>query len=715
MVKSIFWELFLIFRKPILVVFVGILFFIAFIPIVTYFYFANDLRSKASIMNSNDSGVILLDRKDRPFFNFYQAKYKNFVPLSDIPINLQNAVISAEDKEFYKHPGFSITAIGRALLLDIKKEKLAYGASTITQQLIKNVILNPQKSIIRKYQEIVLASEIERRYTKKEILEMYLNSVYFGQGAFGVEQASRTYFGKSAKDLDLAESAMLAGLLPAPSEYNPISGKKGKAQELQKIVLGKMSEQGYITNEQKKLAEKKQLTINPAKGQMNFAAPNFALMVKDELINKYGEERIARSGFTVKTSIDLDWQEYAENAVRGQVDSLSANGATNGSAVVLNPKTGEILVMVGSKDWNNENFGKVNMALAPRQPGSSFKPIVYSVAFEEKIINPSTILKDVPTTFEGNYKPKDFDGRFRGNVTVRKALSNSLNVPSVEIMSKVGVIPAIEMAKRLGITTLKNPSDYGLSLVLGAGGIPLLEMTSVYSVFANRGEKNPPVSILGIKDKEGNLIYKFSPSPESVLSPEVTFLISSILSDNNARQEEFGNALTINRPAAVKTGTSEDFRDALTLGYTPSLAIGVWVGNNDNRPMDNIAGSLGAAPIWKNLMESFLMGAPIENFTPPANIVFISCQMQTRTATTSGALGEYFIRGTEPSTCNLPTSSPTPFISVFPPPTFSSPTISSIPTSSITPSQTPVPTSTPTPSPSPIPSPTPSFSPTSSH
>ena len=355
---------------------------------------------------------------------------------------------------------------------------MVFGGSTITQELVKNVLLTADKSFLLKYQEIVLAQEIERRYSKQEILEMYLNSVYFGEGAFGVENAALTYFGKNTQDLTLPEATLLAGVLPSPSRYSPLSGSDDLAKKRQQYVLSRMVQQGYITKEEADNAYATELTYENNKEDINVAAPHFALYVREELNRRYGEEQISRSGFQVKTSIDLEWQSYAELIVKNQVDRLAGNKVSNGAAVVMDPRTGEIRAMVGSKDWYDEEFGKYNIITASRQPGSSFKPLIYANALERRLITPATLLRDQATTFPGNYKPLNYDKRFRGNVTVRRSLANSLNIPSVEIMSKVGVEEGLEMAKRMGITTLKDPSNYGLSLVLGTGTVQPLEMTN---------------------------------------------------------------------------------------------------------------------------------------------------------------------------------------------------------------------------------------------
>ncbi len=646
-----------LFRFHFALILLCIITILSFIPFFTYLYFAKDLSSKERLMNRNNTGLILLDKNEKPFFTFFDARYKEFVPLDRIPKHLQQAVISAEDKEFYSHPGFSLRGIIRSILLNLENKKSVFGGSTITQQLVKNLLLTSKKSYLRKYQEIVLAQEIERRYTKNEILEMYLNSVYFGEGAFGIEQAAQIYFGKKTKDLSLSEAAMLAGIIQAPSEYTPIHARIKAVKKREEYVLNAMRNLGYISQKQKDQIIHQPIRLAARKEDINSVGIHFALMVRDALIKEYGEEEISRSGFKVKTTLDLDLQKFAEEEVKKQVLALQNNHVTNGAAVVIDPKTGAVKALVGSVNWYDTSFGKVNMATIPRSPGSSFKPIIYAAALEERLITPATPLRDVASVFQRTYRPQNYDRTFRGTVLVRRALANSLNVPSVEVMEKVGIPAGLEMAKRLGITSLKDPSDYGLSLVLGTGEVSLLEMTNAYSTFANNGTKHPISTVLQITDKEGKTIFKKKNIAEEVLEQEVAFLISSILSDTQARMEVFGNTLTISRPAAVKTGTAEDYKDALTIGYTPSIAVGVWVGNNDNTPMDSVAGSLGAAPIWKSLMEHITAHSPVESFTPPDGITQRSVCSYNGLLAKAGMSGktEYFIAGTEPSrVCYIP-------------------------------------------------------------
>ena len=691
-------------RKKLIYLLLIFIVIMALVPPATYLYFAKDLKDKESIMNRGKTGLTLMDKDGKTFYTFYQPKSISYVSFDNIPTTAQEGVVATEDKNFYTNGGFSIRGIFRALIKDILAGSLVEGGSTITQELAKNAFLSQSKNVLRKYQELVLATELNRRFSKQDILEMYLNSVYFGEGAFGIENASQAYFGKPAKNLDLAESALLIGILPAPSAYSPLSNPPDKALIRQKTVLNEMVQDGYITDAQATAAENETLHYNPNKTVTDdFIAPHFATYVRDQLIKQYGEERVIRDGFQVTTSMDRDLQTYAESSVKTQVTRLKYNNANNGAAVVIDPKTGHILAMVGSYDWNDPNFGQTNMAVTPRQPGSSFKPIIYGRALEDKQITASTILHDVATTFNGGYKPLDYDKRFRGDVTVRRALSNSLNIPAVEVMEKVGLNNGLDEAKKLGITTLDPNVNYGLSLVLGTGEVPLLQMTNAYATFADKGVYHDTSGVLSIKDKYGNSVtqptnfFSFlnpvnwftggnTNGEKEVMTQEAAFLVSSILSDNNARAEEFGSALTIDRPAAVKTGTTENFRDALTIGYTPSLVVGVWVGNNDNKPMDDIAGSLGAAPIWRNVMEHYLMGTPVEQFAKPTFIV----SEQVCPSGLYSSYTEYYIAGTQDTSCGQPTSYPT-----FTP----GPTNATTPTQGANPTAAPQATSTPIPTP----------------
>lgn len=677
----------------IIILFIALL----FAPFLLYVGYTRDIQNKEQLVNKRNTGLVLLDRNGKEFFSFNHAAEITYIPLASIPQQVQQAAIAAEDKNFYTNPGFSLTGMGRAFLADVFTHQLSQGGSTITQQLVKNTLLTSQKSFLRKFEEVLLAYAITKRYSKQDILEMYLNSAYFGEGAFGVENAAETYFGIHAKALDTAQAALLIGLLPAPSSYSPFSNNPSIAEKHQREVLQEMQQQGYISSDAYELAVNEDLVFSPVSSptSTNILAPHFAIMVRDALFKEYGEDYVIRAGFHVKTTLNSDWQAFAERVVANQVVRLGSQNVSNGAAVILNPQTGEILAMVGSHNWDDQVNGKTNMAITPRQPGSSFKPIVYATAFDEHILTPATILHDDPTIFPDNYKPKDFDGRYRGAVTVRRALANSLNIPAVETLEDVGIPDALSMAKNMGITTLGDPSEYGLSLVLGAGEVTLLDLTNAYATLANAGVRSTPTSVIQIADNTGQNIFSSHQDAQQVLSTGASFLISSILSDPGARAEEFGNALNIGYPAAVKTGTTEDFRDSLTMGYTPEVAVGVWVGNNDNTPMDSIAGSLGAAPIWKQIMVYVLPQLPNVTFTRPDSVVQqVVCPYEFAASSSISArtrYSEYFLSGTEPLTpcTNIPTIQQFP---TYPVPSF--PTDMPVPT---------IPTDTPTPTPFPTP------------
>ena len=642
-------------------VLIGIIIMIL-IPIATYIYFVRDLSSKERILNKKNHGVVLLDRNDEPFFTLFDASTKNPIELKVLPEYTKYAFISVEDRDFYNHPGFSISGIARAIRENLLSQSSVQGGSTISQQLIKNAILSPDKQLLRKYQELVLALELERRYSKNDIIELYINTNYYGEGAIGIQDASQRYFSKDASELSLAESALLAGIIRAPSYYSPLTGNFDEALERKDLILNLMNEQGHITDEQLNEALEEEIVLDPTEEDVNAQGVHFALMIQDLLIKEFGEQDVAQSGFTVKTTLDLTLQTVAQTAVEAQVNRLKGSDVSNGAAVVIDPKTGEILALVGSYDWNDTENGRINMAIRPRQPGSSFKPIIYAKALEERLITPSTMLKDEAVSF-GGYRPRNYSNTFRGEVLARFALANSLNIPAVHVMNMVGVEDGIEAARALGITTLSDDVDYGLPLVLGAAEAPLVEMTNAYATYANQGEWNSYSLFLEVQDKNGRTILQKDTESKRALSASVAFLISSILSDNKIRAEVFGSALNISRTAAVKTGTTEDYRDALTIGYTPQIAVGVWIGNNDNSPMNSVAGSLGAAPIWRQIMEAGLRGKPTESFIQPAGVikqeVCFKDGLRVEFATSS-AYPEFFLRGTAPTAlCGIPTPTPT--------------------------------------------------------
>lgn len=638
-------------RKKVATVGLASAVFLLLVPVATYAYYARDIADPERLMNRNSTGIALLDRNGEVFYSFGRTHQKEKLKLDQISDNLETALIASEDQEFYGHAGYSVRGMVAALYANIlNKDPTRYGGSTITQQLVKNNLLSANKSFLRKYQEVAIAVAVDRRYSKQEILEMYLNSVYFGEGAFGVNQAAKTYFNKPAADLSLAESSMLIGILPAPSAYSPLSGDQQKAKQHQERVLRQMIGAGYINEAQKDSAIAEVLTYERPETAPATRAQHFALMVLDELEERYGEEKITRSGYRVTTGLDLGWQKTAEEQVRRRVAQLKSSGGTNAALVAIDAKTGEVRALVGSTDWYDQEFGKVNMATSPRQPGSSFKPIYFTEALDKKIITAATILKDEPRSW-GSYRPRNYDFRYLGDIPTRKALAQSRNLTAIEVMEKLGVDDAAKAARRLGITTVDEPRKYGLSLALGTAETKLLDMTNAYAAFANEGRQHTPTLITSIDDKFNKKVYQYRPKDRKVMGREASFLVSSILSDTNARGSTFASLNIPGRQVAAKTGTTNDNKDAWTLGYSPSLSVGVWVGNNANKSMSGVAGASGAGPVWRNSITAFLKGTKAEEFKVPSGIRQISVCVNGGRADRDGAgtYREYFIRGTEPS------------------------------------------------------------------
>jgi 1A family penicillin-binding protein len=646
-------------KKKALLISAPILAFLILTPIFTYIYYFNDIGDQERLMNRNNTGVLLTDRNGKTIYSIGRAQHAKRVPLTQISDYVKKALVSSEDKDFYKHSGFSISGILRAA----KGGGESGGGSTITQQLAKTNLLTDEHTLLRKYQELTLSIAIESRYSKDQILEMYLNSVFFGGTSFGIEEAAQTYFKKPAKDLDLAQSAMMIGILPAPNAYSPTLGNPQYAKERQTYVLKRMVQDGYITAAQQQAALDEKLAYAPTPTQSAGEAPHFAEMVLNELYDKYGEEKVIRSGYQVKTTLDLNLQHTLENNINNHIAYIQANGGSNASGVAIDPSSGEVRALVGSADWNNDQWGKVNMATTARQPGSSFKSIYYSEALAQGVITPATILHDVPTDFNG-YAPLDADRLFRGNVTVRQAISQSLNIPSVEVLQKLGISKAVTAANRMGIDSIKQDKNYGLSLALGSAEAPLLKMTNAYAAFANQGQQYSPTIIKQVSNKYDQSIFQSDEESKEAITPQGAYLISSILSDYNARAPIFGYSLSVpGRTAAVKTGTTDDSRDAWTIGYTPQLAVGVWVGNNDNAIMQN-GGSGMAGPIWVNTMQAALEGVPDTKFTIPAGIIQKPvCYGSGGLANSSGTntYNEYFLASALPTaTCNATQKAVTP-------------------------------------------------------
>ncbi len=606
-------------KKQALIVLGPIAAIMVLIPIGTYVYYANDISDPERLMNRSNTGVVLKDRKGETFYSTGKAEHRDMVPLSDIADVTEDALIASEDKNFYDHSGFSVLDIGKAVVRNVlNRDATAYGGSTLTQQLAKNTLLSSNQTFLRKYQELVVSIAIENRYSKDEILTMYLNSVYYGNDSFGIEDAAKNYFDKHPRDLTLAESSVLIGVLPAPTAYSPVSGDPELTKRQQNTVLSRMIENDMITDDEKQAALGEQLTFGVAQTKISQDAPHFTEMVIAELYDKYGEERVKRSGYQVNTSLDLSLQRAANDSVARQMNYIRGQGGSNAGLIAIDPKSGEILALVGSSDYANEEWGAVNMATTKRQPGSTFKSIYYADALAKGVITPATIFEDKAINING-YSPRNATRQYYGNVSVRSALSRSLNIPSVLIMQKHGIAQSIAAAKRMGITTLSDTADYGLSLAIGSAEVPLIEMTNAYAAFGNAGTQNDTTTLHSIANKFNRTIYTNEAEGKEVISPQGAYLISDILSDNDARAPMFGNALTISgKDVAVKTGTTDDSRDAWTIGYTPNVAVGVWVGNNNNEIMYS-GGSDMAAPIWRNVIRTAI-GNDTPTFTRPNGI-----------------------------------------------------------------------------------------------
>jgi len=563
----------------------------------------------------------ILDRSGKLLYEIHGEKKRTLIEFSEMPEWIKWATIACEDADFYKHKGFDLKGIFRALLYNLTHRESLQGGSTITQQLIKNAILKPKRTLSRKIQELILAIEIERIYSKNEILKMYLNEIPFGNNAYGIQAAAETYFGKDAKDLTLAESALLAAIPRAPTYYSPYGPHRKELFKRKDYILDRMAELGFISEEEAEKAKKEEIKFKEKREDI--LAPHFVMYVKEILAEKFGEKMLTEGGLIVTTSLDLELQKLAEKIVKEQAKKNLEKGAKNAALVAIDPKTGEILAMVGSVDYFDiENEGNVNVCLSLRQPGSAIKPIVYAAAFKQGF-TPATMLLDVKTNFGTGYIPENYDKKEHGIVTMRKALGNSLNIPAVKTLFLVGVENACDLAKQLGISSLNEPWRYGLSLVLGGGEVRLLELTAAYGVFANQGRKVELTPILKVETKDGELLFEAEPEIEEVLDPQIAYLITNILADDSAREITFGRGSILNlkdRPAAVKTGTTDEYRDAWTIGYTPSLVVGVWVGNNDGSPMNKAAGAMVAAPIWHRFMEEALKNTPVEEFPVPSGI-----------------------------------------------------------------------------------------------
>ncbi len=597
-----------------------------------FIYYSRNLPDPNRLLGRNVPESTKIYARDETLLYEVHGEFKRtLVNLDQISPYLKNATIAAEDKNFYRHAGISVTGLARSVIVDIIHGEKRQGGSTITQQFVKNAVLTRDKSFLRKLKEIIISIELEARFKKDDILKLYLNEIPYGRNAYGVEAASQTYFNKSAKDLSLAESAYLAALPQAPSYYNPSGPNFDDLQARQKYILGQMKDQGYINDEEYQKATNDQVAFEKVKDSIK--AAHFVQYVQDYLADKYGEQTLEEGGLKVYTTLDPRLQEIAETAVReGAAKNESSNGY-NAALVAMDPKTGQILAMVGSKDYFGQSqpanciAGKtclfepnVNVATTYQQPGSSFKPYAYVTAFGRDFkYAPASLLLDVKTNF-GNYSPNNFNLSQNGPVSMRKALAGSLNIPAVKTLALVGPDNVIKTARDVGITAPFQ--DCGLALVLGGCDVKLVDHTAGYATLANKGKREDQTAILKVVSKEGKVLEEYEEHSEQVLDPQAVYELTNIMSDNNARSYVFGtnSALTLgNRPVAAKTGTTQDFRDGWTLGFTPSLVAGVWTGNNNNAPMRKDAVVM-AGPIWNRFMKEALAGTPIEQFERPEGI-----------------------------------------------------------------------------------------------
>ncbi len=611
------------------------------LSLALFFYYVKDFprpekfterRIPQSTKIYDRTGEVLL-------YEIYGEEKRTWVPLGKVPEKMKEAVIAAEDANFYNHFGVDIRGVLRAIFADLKIGLPIYGGSTIPQQLIRSAFLTTEKTAERKTREIILAIELDRRYSKDQILEWYLNQVPFGQNAYGVEAASQTYFKKSVSELSLPEIAILASLIKSPSHLSPYGDYKDELLGRKDYVLSRMTQEKFITEEEAEAAKKEEISF--ADVSHSIKAPHLTLWVKNYLEEKYGNDFLMEGGLKVYTSLDWSLQEQAEKIVKDGVEGDNVYNAYNGALVAIDPKTGEVLSLVGSAYYFGESYpegcisGKnclfdpqFNVAIGTernpgRQPGSAFKPFVYATAFKKGYTGDTVVIDELTNFGEWggkDYVPQNYDGLFRGAVTLRRALAQSLNVPAVKVLLNLaGIEDSIKTAQDLGINTLTPP--YGPSIVLGGWEVKLIEMTSAYGVFANDGLKVPPVFILKIEDSKGNVVEKNEKTPQRVLSSQVSRMINDILSDNESRAPMFGARSHLyfeNYQVAAKTGTTDSFKDCWALGYTPSISVGVWVGNNNNEPMTRRQpAATVAGPIFHSFMEKALLKYPKEAFLKP--------------------------------------------------------------------------------------------------
>lgn len=618
-------------------VFIAAFLLLTVIGVVSTAYMLRDLPSPRKLTSRENYPVStqIFDRHGELLYEIFGDENRIPIKLDDLPPHVYQAAIAIEDKNFYKHLGFDITGIMRAVINNARGTTVS-GGSTITQQLVKNALLTKEKSITRKAKEAVLALFTELLYSKEDILEMYLNYISYGGTTVGIEAASQGYFDKPAKDLTIAEAALLAGLPQAPSRYSPFNSDPKAAKDRQADVLRRMVEDKYITQAQ--ADEAKAEVLNYALSKTDIKAPHFVFYVRDMLYKKYGEDTVERGGLRVTTTLDLGLQNTVQASVSAEIENLKRYRVGNGASLVIKPNTGEILAMIGSKDYfNTAEDGQVNVTIADRQPGSSIKPLMYATAFQQKLLNPGTILLDIPTCFnvpgQKPYCPKNYTGGFSGPVTIRQSLGNSLNIPAVKGLKIIGLETFINQASRMGITSWIDPSRYGLSLTLGGGEVKMIDLAQSFAVIANQGVKVPLTPILKIEDYQGTVLEETNIEErlsdlnaltsydseisqgelERVMDRAPAYLTAHIMQDNKAREGAFGprSELVIrNQVVSAKTGTTNDLKDNWTVGFTPEFLVITWVGNNDGTPMNQslVSGVTGAAPIFNDIMTFILHG-----------------------------------------------------------------------------------------------------------
>lgn len=635
---------------------------------VMFAWYAKDLPRPDKVQRREGLSTIVLDRNGEKLYDIFEEANRIPAKWDEVPQYLKDATVAIEDKDFYRHQGLSTTGIMRGLLACVFLRR-CQGGSTLTQQLVKNVLLSQERTLPRKMKEAVLAIQIERKYSKNDILLMYLNEAPYGGTAVGVKAASEHYFDKDVKNVTLVESAVLAGFPQSPSFYSPFTGEEGAYKGRAQNVLRRMREDGFITPAQEAEARKQLESIQFAAGDVELRAPHFVAYIKELLIDRFGEKTVNAGGLTVTTTLDWKLQEQAQLAVKEEVEKAKKLKVSNGAAVVLDPRNGEILAMVGSKDYTATDssglkFNVVTQGL--RQPGSALKPVIYAAALTRGY-SASTMLMDVETKYPSgdsakpDYNPKNYDNKYRGAIELRFALANSINTIAVKVAALTGVKDVLRLGHAMGLTTWE-PTDekvrhVGLSLPLGEAEVYMLDMAVAYSALAHEGMRPEPVAMLKVVDSSGKTLYEYKPtSPRAELEPDVAFIVSSILSDNDARKEIFGTRSHLVIPGktvAAKTGTTDDKRDNWTAGYTKSRVVVTWVGNNDNSPMHPslASGVTGAAPIWNRIMRAALEGLPDEPFERPEGVVEMDIDAFGGGLPVEGqpTRKEFFVRGTEPT------------------------------------------------------------------